>query len=227
MVATHGGLNALGFGLIGLIGLHTVPFTNVTERRSLRLGRPAPHELAAIVGDAEPFTPGTHPDVLANDHPTGWRRDDFEVTGPATFEQARMAIVDWAGHRAAGITLSDPPAIEVGNHVALAIPVFGLATITARSVITEVIDEATRFGFAYASTTHHPMDGVEAFIVEPHPDGVQVTIPVIWQPAILGAKLLPPLTRWLQRRALARYLEGITTAGVVDSPPTSGALIRS
>ena len=98
---------------------------------------------------------------------------------------------------------------------------FGVATITARSVITKVIDEPERFGFAYASTAHHPMDGVEAFIVEPDPDGVRVTIPVIWRPAIKGATLIPPLTRWLQRRALARYLGGITTA-TTDRAPVRG-----
>lgn len=132
------------------------------------------------------------------------------------FGAASDAVRLWRGHHAAGIRLSPiSPRIEVGETLALAIPV-GPISVSATCRIVEVIDEPDRYGFAYSTLAHHAVDGEESFMVSRHDDGtVDVTVTAVWRPATIANHVCPPLTRFLQNRAINRYLDGI--ANKVDT----------
>lgn len=139
------------------------------------------------------------------------RRDEWTGPLPHGLDPARSALQRWVGHRTAGIEIADPPPIAVGETVAMAIPVGPIwATATAR--IIDVVDEPDRYGFTYTTLPHHPEDGEESFIVARDEHGeCRYTISAVWRPATFGARLLPPLTRILQRRAIGHYLSGVAT----------------
>lgn len=91
----------------------------------------------------------------------------------------------------------------------MAIPV-GPIAVTATACIIDVIDEPDCYGFTYATLPHHPEDGEESFVITRSADGTaHYTVTAVWRPGIYASRLLPPLTRLLQRRANSRYLTGI------------------
>lgn len=103
------------------------------------------------------------------------------------------------------VTLKDGP----GQTIALAIPV-GPIAVTATSRIVEVFDEPDRFGFAYLALGHHPEQSEESFIVHCRADGEHLLeVTAVWSTGGVASDLLPPLTRFLQRRAINKYLDGI------------------
>ena len=216
MAATHGSLNALGFGLLGLIGLNMVelPKTGVAKAEmTMHLGRLAMSELERLA-HAAAEVPTTNPaGLLDRETPEGFERKLWHRTvDHGDFDAAVEAITHWRGHEAAGIDRwPATPAIATGATLALAIPV-GPFAVTATCRILDVIDEPDRFGFVYATLPHHPVDGEESFIVDRRPDGtVHVTVTAVWQPATLANHLAPPVTRFLQNRAINRYLDGIAS----------------
>lgn len=225
MAATHGSLNALGFGLLGLLGLNLmVDATAQTEHRanevSLHVGRPTTATMDRLLERAIAQEPTNATGLLDRAVPDGFDQKSWHrPVAHDDFEAAAAAITQWRGHRAAGITHRPAtPAIAEGTTLALAIPV-GPISVTATCRIVRVIDEADRFGFVYSTLPHHPVDGEESFIVARRHDGtVDITVTAMWQPAMLANHLCPPLTRWLQSRAINRYLDGIAT--FADQPRT-------
>lgn len=212
MARWHGTLNAIGFGFAGLTGLHLAsnPHPRPTQAIALHPGRPRQatlHRLAAAARLDEPTSPAG---LLRRATPAGYRRDEWSGPLPNGFDAASDAIGTWAGHRAAGITLAEPaPAIAIGETIALALPV-GPISVTATARIIDVIDEPDRYGFTYATLPHHPEDGEESFIVTRRPDGsAHYTITAVWRPGTYASRIAPWLTRYLQRRAIGRYLTGI------------------
>ncbi len=231
MVRTHGSLNALGFGLLALVALTaTQSFgssTGVNHRRnSFHLGRPSNDHLAALQAEAATTEPDTSVGLLSDGQPNGEIPDGFRLDiwqRPIdNFDDAKAAIVEWAGHKRAGIACFPSRApIEVGQTVSLAIPVGPIST-TATSRIVDVIDEVDRFGFTYLALPHHPERGEESFIVHRRNDqpsvasdadldatGGTVEVTAVWSTGGVASDLLRPLTRFLQRRAIERYLVGI------------------
>ena len=76
--------------------------------------------------------------------------------------------------------------------------------------IVYVVDEADRFGFAYGTLPGHPEQGEEAFIVESRADGdVRFSVTAFSRPAGTVAKLGAPITRMIQRRVTAGYLNAL------------------
>jgi uncharacterized protein (UPF0548 family) len=210
MARWHGTLNAIGFGFAALVGLHRIaPGPAPGEQMAVHIGRPdatALSDLATRFRETEPTSPIG---LLGRPTPSGYRRDTWDRELPHGFEPARTAVQRWAGHRNAGITITDPPPIVEGETVSLAIPV-GPLSVTATARIVDVVDEPDRYGFTYATLPHHPSDGEESFIVSRCADGTTMfTVTAVWRGATLAARVLPPLTRFLQRRAIGRYLEGI------------------
>lgn len=215
MAATHGSLNALGFGLLGLVGLNLLPRPETGEatEMNMHLGRPAIEQLEELaIGAADAAT--TNPvGLLDRPTPVGFRRQVWQRTVEhGDFDVAVEAIRRWSGHDAAGIARwPATPALAVDTTLAMSIPV-GPIAVSATCRIVKVIDEPDRFGFIYATLPHHPEDGEESFIVARHPGGdVDVTVTAVWRPATLANHVAPPLTRFLQNRAIHRYLEGIVT----------------
>lgn len=97
-----------------------------------------------------------------------------------------------------------------GQTLALAIPV-GPISVSATCRIIEVIDEPDRFGYVYSTLPHHPEDGEESFILARHDNGhVDFTVTAVWRPSTLATRVCPPVTRFLQNRAISRYLDGVT-----------------
>jgi len=218
MAAVHGSLNALGFGVLGLIGLNMLAAsepagTYESLSTSLHLGRPSTDALDVLARSAHGQTTTNASGLLNRPVPAGFRRKVWTQQVDADdFSAASEAIRHWNGHQAAGIKLSPTvPAIQVGETLALAIPV-GPISVSATCRIVDVFDEPNRYGFAYSTLPHHPEDGEESFVVARHADGtVDVSVTAVWRPATLANHVCRPLGRFLQNRTIGRYLSGIAT----------------
>lgn len=213
MAAMHGSLNALGFGLLGLIGLNLAPLRQSDNEAlaSLHLGQVPTATLDRLALLSAGHKPTNPVGLLHRRAPPGFKRKVWsKPVANNDFAAAVEAIRTWSGHANAGIQRSpQTPAIAVGQTLALGIPA-GPLTVTATSRIIEIVDEPDRFGFTYTTLPHHPEDGEESFTITRTDDG-QVTIEVVavWRPATLANHLCPPVTRFLQNRAINKYLDGI------------------
>lgn len=228
MAAIHGSLNALGFGLLGLIGLNMLD-TTTSDRHAgvtnMHLGRPSIAQLQHVARAAIDEKTTNPVGLLHRSTPPGFEAKSWRRQIPnGDVNRAIEAIQQWRGHAAAGIIRSSSqPPIRVGETLALAIPV-GPISISATCRIVEVVDEPDRYGFTYATLPHHPEDGEESFIVTGHDDGTaDVSVTAVWRPATLANHLCPPLTRLLQNRAINRYLDGITTFAGQSTPTAADA----
>ncbi|MCB0995993.1 MAG: YndJ family transporter [Acidimicrobiales bacterium] len=211
MARWHGTLNAVGFGFGALAGLRITPLGDVpVEHLALHLGCPS-HDVMSVVSAAAHRTEPTGPvGLLQRPNPVGYRSDAWTGPLPHGFEPACSALRHWVGHRAAGITIAEPPPpITAGQTVTMAIPV-GPISVTAAARIIDVVDEADRYGFTYATLPHHPEDGEESFIITRDAGGdASYTVTAVWRTGTYASRALPPLTRYLQRRAISRYLAGV------------------
>ncbi|MCU1452488.1 MAG: hypothetical protein JWN46_634 [Acidimicrobiales bacterium] len=187
----------------------------------LRLRRPSAEELAALATrerDQALTYPG--PGVTA----TGAAIPGYEVarystilgTGTDVFDRARAALQRWAPQRGSGIAIEATGPIEAGAGIAFAapLPVAGFVIGTCRVVYVE--DAADRWAFAYGTLPLHPASGEERFAVVLDGDEVRFEIEVVSRPQQLLARLAPPVTRLLQRQAIARYLRAMETATSVQ-----------
>lgn len=216
MAATHGSLNALGFGLLALLGLNRLPIGTGTAlpATGLHLGRPSLDQLRRLAGAVARLEPTSPVGLLDRPTPPGFRRRQWQRRIPhGDLDRASRAIGQWAGHDQAGIRrFPKTPGIAVGETLALAIPV-GPISVSATCRIVDVIDGPECFGFTYATLPHHAVDGEESFVVARDDDGsLTITVTAVWRPTMVANHVCPPLTRWLQNRAINRYLAGIATA---------------
>lgn len=245
MAATHGSLNALGFGLLGLVGLNLIAAdpagptgsapTGKTEkqeiesgRTSLHLGRPSATELEGLGRRARSQRTTNAAGLLDRPTPPGFTRKVWQRSiDHGCFHSAVEAIRQWSGHDAAGIKRRPAkPDIAAGETLALAIPV-GPISVTATCRIIDVVDEPDRYGFTYSTLAHHPEDGEESFMVTRHRDGAaDITVTAVWRPAIIANHVCPPLTRFLQDRAINRYLDGIAAYRLPTPTPATTATSR-
>ena len=209
----HGTLNAIGFGIAGLLGFtfthrNEVPLLHI----AVHLGQPSAATLAAIERQAQSDQPTNPPGLLHRETPSDYSREEWSCPLPGGFEAAVTALRSWAGHRHAGIRIDPLPPIEVGQTMVLVFPL-GPLTLTAANRIIEVIDETDRYGFTYATLPHHPEDGEESFIIERTNDGaIRFTIAAVSRPASIASRLNRPVARYLQSRTARRYLAGVTDA---------------
>lgn len=212
MVRTHGMLNGFGFGLLGLIGINLLPALPVEDQAEvgMHLGRPSTERLARLQAKAIGDLPTNPIGLLKGERPETmefkvWRTEIEH----GDFDRAVHGIRDWAGHKRAGIVrYPEVPEIRAGETLAMAIPA-GPLSVSATARIVEVIEEPDRFGFTYSTLPHHPEDGEESFIVTRHDDGtVEMAVSIMWRGAAVANHVLPPLTRFLQERAINHYLIG-------------------
>ncbi len=136
--------------------------------------------------------------------PPGYVCDQYRVAvgvGPEAFAAGVAALRRWAQFPP-GWVIVDPPdaAIREGTVVSVAAHVYGAWWVNACRVV-EVIDEPTRFGFAYGTLLGHVEQGEERFLIEQDADGV------VWygirahsRPRYWLTKLMYPLTRMAQKR---------------------------
>ncbi len=170
-------------------------------------------ELAAVQSGQELSYEPVGITLLSSDPPPGFHRLHVSRDigrGGDRFDRARAAIIDWAGHRRAGVVLQpDRLDLVAGNEVAMALRAWPL-WVTASCRVVEVVDEPDRFGFAYGTLPHHPAAGEESFVVirDPATDQVRLEITAYSRPAVLLAKLGGPIGRAFQRLMANRYLDG-------------------
>jgi uncharacterized protein (UPF0548 family) len=231
MARVHGSLNAVGFGLLCLLGFHSHPQTRVEEptmaahRRqvALHLGGPGP----AFLGSMRTLArrgPTTSPvGLLYRATPPGYDRAEWSRPLPGSFEDGVDAIRAWAAQRAAHITLFPAkPSIVVGQTLAFSIPVLRWLHVSACCRIIEVVDHTDTYGFTYATLPHHPEDGEESFVVHRLADGsCRYTVTAVWRRSLLLARMVPPLTNFVQRRTIGRYLDGVAGHRNASIKPSS------
>jgi uncharacterized protein (UPF0548 family) len=148
--------------------------------------------------------------------PAGYRSATRSVvvgSGPADFERAAAAVLDWRAQRGAGLRVrATGPASEPGTVVVLTagLPRFGY-DIPCRVVWARTVGDER--GFAYGTLPGHPESGEECFLVRLTPDGdVVYEIRVFFRLASRAARLAGPLSLVLQRLATARYVAAIRRA---------------
>lgn len=145
--------------------------------------------------------------------PAGYHRVREQVLLGASEEVFRCAVTglrEWKAHTAAGVTVVPAAAaIEVGTTVALGFSIGPLHVLASCRVVA-VVDETSRFGFAYGTLSDHPEQGEELFLIErDDADQVWFRIVAFSRAHDLLARLGGPITRRVQRRATQQYLEGL------------------
>ncbi len=135
--------------------------------------------------------------------------------GPADWDAARDGLRAWAAHAGAGVSITPPNTPLTEGETVIARTRVGPMHVLIPCRVVYVVDEADRFGFAYATLPGHPEDGEEAFIVSRDADsGVTFTVSAISRHAELLAKLGAPVSRLVQRQTNKAYVSGL--AAFVD-----------
>lgn len=184
----------------------------------IRLTRPSDDELRGFF-EAAAEAEVTYPEVGATKNgelPSGYRLDRYERrlgSGDGVFERAVEALRTWQGHLGAGVDVFPSGArVVTGGTVVFVLRAFGLWTVSPCRVVY-VVDEPSRFHFAYGTLPGHPERGEVAMSVSRN-DGGDVTARVVSfsrtvDPLALAAL---PLTRLVQKGVTSRYLDGLAAA---------------
>jgi uncharacterized protein (UPF0548 family) len=172
--------------------------------------------LVRSLGEAQP----TYADVgasLADLEPEGYHHDRYQIRlgrGPETFERAADGLRAWQAHTAPGFRVfPQDEEIQTGATVVVTLGTPFLA-LAAPCRIVRVLDEHTRWGFAYGTLPGHPEEGEEAFVVSISADQtVLFEIVAFSRPSDPLVRLSGPLGRCIQKggtngylRALRRYV---------------------
>lgn len=150
------------------------------------------------------------------DPPPGFDGDHYRVAvgvGPEAFAAAIQALRRWVQFPA-GWMIVDPPdaPIREGTVVGVAARVYGVWWVNACRVV-EVIDEPTRFGFAYGTLPGHVEMGEERFLIEQTADGaVWYSILAHSRPRFWLTRLMYPLARRAQRRFARHSMAAVKAA---------------
>ncbi|KXK02234.1 MAG: hypothetical protein UZ17_ACD001001605 [Acidobacteria bacterium OLB17] len=136
--------------------------------------------------------------------PSGYNVDHNRALlghGTPAFERAKEAIRTWTMFDLGWVTLvpNDTP-IEVGRNVAIVVSHLGFYSMSSARIVY-VLDEPTRFGFAYGTLGEHVESGEERFSVDFDPETGEVWYDLLAfsQPNALLARLGYPISRYLQR----------------------------
>ena len=163
----------------------------------------------------------TYADVgatLAGVLPEGFHHDRYEVVlghGSEKFQIAVQGLKTCKAHDMPGVRIfPDGGEIQSGATVVVTLgtPFVALA---APCRIVRVIDDETRWGFAYGTLPGHPEQGEESFVVSISSDGeVRFEIVAFSRPGDALVRLSGPLGRTIQKggskgylHALRRYVE--------------------
>ena len=179
--------------------------------------RPTPEQLERLL-EEQSQKGFTYPAVGATrtSSPAGYTHEHYSQDLGAeagTFARAVAALNRWAPQRGAGMQLTpESPVVAQDECVVLLQPILG-GFVTAAARIVYVVDEPTRYGFAYGTLPHHPVAGEEAFLVE-HDDrgNVSFVIEVFSRPRYPLARLGKPVSRLVQKRTTRKYQRGMLEA---------------
>jgi uncharacterized protein (UPF0548 family) len=149
--------------------------------------------------------------------PSGYIVDHNRVrigTGDHEFEKALDAIRNWKMFDLPWIELCWPDAaIEPGISVGVLARHLGFFSLHPAQIVY-VIDEPTKFGFAYGTLAGHGESGEERFLVEldPTTDSVFYEILAFSRPGHLLTRLGYPYVRRLQKRFAADSIAAMRRA---------------
>ncbi|MDH2442452.1 DUF1990 domain-containing protein [Amnibacterium sp. CER49] len=163
-----------------------------------------------------PLPAGT---VLTDARPPGYRVLHAAAVVGRAEELAGLgeAVLRWRLQRGSGIRVTDgagqdAPPVALGARVRIEIPLvvaLGLRLATsAPAVITVVLQEPDRIGFAYGTLPGHPERGEESFVVARRGDRAVLEVRALSRPAF-PYSLAAPVNRRFQRRYSARYLRAL------------------
>ena len=137
--------------------------------------------------------------------PAGYNIDHNRMKighGPDAYELAKNAIRQWKMFEVPGMQLCYPDTpVEVGRNVAALAHHLGFYSLNSCRIVY-IIDEPTRFGFAYGTLTEHVEIGEERFTVELDPESGEVWYDIFAfsRPGHLLVKLGYPYGRYKQKQ---------------------------
>ena len=152
------------------------------------------------------------------DAPDGYRLDHNRILlgqGLDQFKAARAAIDDWKMFDFDWIELVPKrPSVQVGTVVAVVVRHLGFWSVNI-SRIVYVIDEESRYGFAYGTLPCHSEEGEERFLVEydSRTDEVWYDLYAFSKPRHPLARVGFPISRYLQKRFARESLMAMKLAG--------------
>ena len=145
--------------------------------------------------------------------PDGYRHARHAVelgAGDRAFLRGSDGLRRWQAHVRAGVVLRPPDAaLQPEVTVVLTVPVVPVY-VTVACRIVYVVEEPTRFGFAYGTLPHHAIDGEEAFLVERDDAGmVRFRISAFTRPRGALMRAVGPVVQLLDERVVRRYLRAL------------------
>jgi uncharacterized protein (UPF0548 family) len=148
--------------------------------------------------------------------PAGYRLDHYERrlgSEEGRFERAVDALRRWQGHVGAGVRIfPDGATVEIDSTVLFVLRTTGLWAIAPCRVVY-VVDEPSRFCFAYGTLPGHPERGEVAMTVSREDAGsVVARIESFSRTVDPLARAASPVTRVIQKRVTNRYLEALAAA---------------
>jgi uncharacterized protein (UPF0548 family) len=169
----------------------------------------------------------TYSDVgatLAGGRPEGFHHDRYEIDlghGQETFQRATAGLKAWEAHHLPGVQVfPDGQKIQTGATVVVTLGT-SLLSLAAPCRIVSVIDEETRWGFAYGTLPGHPERGEEAFVVSIASDEkVRFEVVAFSLPDDVIVRLSGPIGRAIQTRGTNGYLRALLR--FVDQSELSG-----
>jgi uncharacterized protein (UPF0548 family) len=181
---------------------------------------PSDEEVRAFLQSVERST-FSYADVGATrdaGRPAGFKNYDHNRVelgrGAETWERAKAAIRGWKmfEHSLTKIFWPDTPLVA-GNSVGMLAHHLGFHSLSACRVVY-VIDEPTRFGFAYGTLPAHAESGEERFLVEwdRATDVVSYDLYAFSRPRAMLAKIAAPYARSLQRQFVKLSKEAMVEA---------------
>jgi uncharacterized protein (UPF0548 family) len=151
--------------------------------------------------------------TLSGGRPKGFHHGRYTSDlghGHATFQRAVEGLRAWDAHRLPGARVfPEGQEIQTGATVIVTFgtPILALA-VPCR--IVGVIDEETRWGFAYGTLPGHPEQGEEAFVVSISVDEtVQFEVVAFSRPDDFLVRLSGPIGRGIQRAGATGYLRAL------------------
>lgn len=148
--------------------------------------------------------------------PAGYRHDHYQRRlgfEEDRFERAVDALGRWQGHVGAGVRIfPDGATVEIDSTVLFVLRATGLWAVAPCRVVY-VVDESSRFCFAYGTLPGHPERGEVAMTVSREDAGsVVARIESFSRTVDPLARAASPVTRVIQRRVTNRYLEALAAA---------------
>jgi uncharacterized protein (UPF0548 family) len=164
----------------------------------MTLRKPKADRIHAFIKEQSSLT-FNYPEVgaTARELPSGNDTANVRVRlgeGEEVYRAAKAAVQRWQEFQTGWTELCWPETpVEKGQVVAVLARAFGVWTLNACRIVY-VVDEATRFGFAYGTLPDHAEAGEERFLIEQDDDGgVWYDIRVFSRPNQFLARLAAPL----------------------------------